>query len=442
MRRGDFYIASLDYALTFPDESSLSLGALYERTELGGPTDNRILKGRSLDRTTELQRNDNVNPLDGVRLQADYSRQIGAVKVESGYQFRYLEHPGDFVYEDLDPATGTFVVNPEFTNRILLRRDIHSLYGQASGRYGKLEYNGGLRLEYFDRRVGLARPDTTYRLERWNLFPSANLKLRLRDGLALKAGYSRRIERTTTFKMTPFPEREHNETLEQGDAELLPELSDVVELGLSGNWGDHSAFANVYYRHVSDVINRVNTIYNDTILNRIYTNAGNARAYGIEAGATLFPLPGWRLYLSGNVYDYRIEGRLFDEPVSTGSTVYSISASTGVTFTKTFGGQIGIDYLSERVTAQGTDSRFFNPYLSLRKEFPKQRLSFTFQWQNIDLGLWKANEQSITTRQADFFTTTNYVYEVDILRLAVSYQFTRVRREEERVESEFGGREF
>ncbi|MBB4080898.1 outer membrane receptor protein involved in Fe transport [Lewinella aquimaris] len=442
VRRGDFYIASLDYKLALPDKSVLALSGLYERTVLGGPSDNRILSWPDLRDTIQLQYNDNDNPLDGIRLQADYERQLGELKWESGYQYRYLKHPGDFVYLDKDFETGEFVVNPEFTNGILLRRDIHSVYSQVSGAGDRLQYSAGLRLEYFDRRVGLDRPDATYRLDRLNLFPSANLKYQLREGLALKAGYSRRIERTTTFKMTPFPEREHNETLEQGDAELLPELSDIVEVGLTGNWGDNSAFANLYYRQVSDVINRVNTVYNDTILNRIYTNAGDARAYGLELGTTLYPTPAWRVYLSGNVYNYRIEGRLFDAPVNTATTVYSISANTDLSFTKTFSGQLGLDYLSDRVTAQGVDSRFFNPYLSLRKEFPKQRLSILFQWQNIDLGLWDANEQRITTQQSDFFTTTNYVYEVDVLRLAVSYQFTQVKRERKLLESEFGGREF
>ena len=442
VRRGDFYIVSLDYALSFADAGTLTLSGLYERTVLGGPTDNRILSWPSLRDTLQLQRNDNNNPLDGLRLQADYARQLGPLTWESGYQYRYLKHPGDFTYLDKDMATGRFVVNPEFTNGILLRRDIHSVYSQVSGTRNELEYTGGLRLEYFDRGVTLDRPDTTYRLDRFNLFPSVNLRYTLREGLALKAGYSRRIERTTTFKMTPFPEREHNETLEQGDAELLPELIDAVELGVAGNWGDNSAFANVYYRQVNNVINRVNTVYNDTILNRIYTNAGDARAIGLELGTTLYPTTNWQLSLGSNVYNYRIVGRLFDAPVDRSTTVYAISARTDVSFTRTFSGQLGIDYLSEQVTAQGEDSEFFSPYLSVKKEFPKRRVSVLFQWQNIGLGLWDANAQRITTRTAEFFTTTNYVYETDILRLAASYRFTRGRREGKLLDSEFGGREF
>ena len=83
--------------------------------------------------------------------------------------------------------------------------------------------------------------------------------------------YSKRIERTTTFKMNPFPEREHSETLEQGDPNLHPELIDQVEFGINKKTEKgNSRFFRIYYRSVKDLINRVNTVYNDTILNRIY----------------------------------------------------------------------------------------------------------------------------------------------------------------------------
>ena len=50
----------------------------------------------------------------------------------------------------------------------------------------------------------------------------------------------------TTFKMNPFPEREHSETLEQGDPNLHPELIDQVEVGFNfkNNNGD-SFFSNI-----------------------------------------------------------------------------------------------------------------------------------------------------------------------------------------------------
>jgi len=442
VRRGDFLIGALDYSMEFADASSLKITALYERTILGGPTDNINLAFPNLSDTLQLQFNDNDNPLDGLRLQADYARQIGNILLESGYLFRFLNHPGDFIYLDRNFDTNEFEVNPEFTNSIDLERSIHAVYSQASGSLGKLTYTAGLRLEYFDRKVGLASPDTTYRLDQFNLFPSVNLQYDLGNGLSAKVGYSRRIERTTTFKMTPFPEREHSETLEQGDAELLPEFIDVAEVGVVKNFGDNSIFATAYFRNVENVINRVNTIYNDSILNRIYTNAGTARAIGLELGTMPYPANWCELFLGGNVYNYGIEGQLFGDEINTSNTISSINANASFDILPTLSAQAALNYLSERVTAQGVDSRFYNPSLTVRKTFLDDKIALTFQWLNIDMGLLNANEQRITTVRDNFFTTTNYIYEVDILMLGVSYQFNQPSSEIELLKSEFGDKEF
>lgn len=442
VRKGDFIIGSLDYAYQFKDNSALKISGLYERTVLGGPTDNANLAYPNTEKILQLQFNTNDNPLDGLRLQMDYSKSWGETQWESGYLYRYLQHPGDFDYFDRDLVSEQWLENPLFTNSIDLRRSIHSVYSQISGQSNKLSYTAGLRLEHFDRSVTIERPNETFNLSQFNLFPSFNLGYKVSDGLSLKAAYSRRIERTTTFKMTPFPEREHSETLEQGDAALLPEYIDLVEMGVVQNWGDHSVFATAYYRHIENVINRVNTVFNDTILNRIYTNAGRANALGLEFGSTFYPSSKWRVYLGANVFNYRITGSLFGDEINTANTIYSINANTTFNLSQTLSTQLALNYLSERVTAQGRDSEFYNPSLTLRQTFWEKKLALAIQWLNIDMGLWSANEQRITTERSNFFTTTNYVYEVDIIQLTLSYQLNATSKKIDLPKSEFGAKEF
>lgn len=442
VRRGDFFIGSLDYSITFQNEASLSFSALYERTILGGPTDNANLAWPLNGDTLQLQFNDNDNPLDGVRLQVNYQQKLGTAKWESGYQYRYLKHPGDFIYLDRNFQTNTWETNPLFTNSIDLQRDIHSVYSQIGGEAGKWQYSFGLRLEYFDREVGLANPNTSFELKQFNPFPSANLRYDMGNGLSAKMAYSRRIERTTTFKMTPFPEREHSETLEQGDAELKPEFIDLVEVGLVKNWEENSLFATAYFRNVNNVINRVNSIFNDTILNRIYTNAGKAEAIGLEISTTLYPTKNWRFTLGTNIFNYRIKGQLLGDEINTANTIYSINANNNFKLSSSFDLQVGINYLSERITAQGRDSRFYNPFLSMKKSFANNKWAITLQWLNIDMGLLSSNEQRITTVRDNFFTTTNYIYEVDILQLSFSYQLNQPSKKMKFINSEFGAKEF
>ena len=448
IRRGDFVLGSFDYQRNFEKGSKVSTSFLYEYTLLGGPTTNRNLGYPDTGIVYQDEFNTNDNPLHGVRFQADYqSRPFDFGTLEGGYQFRNLHHTGDFVYERKNNATGMFELVPEFSSRVELQRQIHAVYGLLTGSFGKWSYGVGLRMEYMARELALQDKtgtlDTTYLYDFVQPYPSANLQYAINDELRVKTAYSRRVERTTTFKMNPFPEREHAETLEQGDPELLPEFIDLVELGVVKDLGDHSLSATAYFRHVENLVNRVNTVYNDTILNRIYSNVGSGRSWGLEMGAELKPLSRWKIYAGGNLYHFEIDGRFDNRPVNTSSWIYAVNANTTFDFSPTLSAQWTINYIADRNTAQGEDSRFFSPHLTLRKTFLHEQLSATLQWLNMDLGLLDTNEQRITTgREGEFFTTTNYVYEVDMIMLNLSYSINPSKNKTRFIKSEFGEKEF
>ena len=66
--------------------------------------------------------------------------------------------------------------------------------------------------------------------------------------LKLKAGFSRRIQRSTNNQLNPIPEREHSETLEMGDPDLKPEFVGLAELGLTKTFKDGgSVFLTAYH---------------------------------------------------------------------------------------------------------------------------------------------------------------------------------------------------
>jgi len=448
IRRGDFVLGSFDYAHTFKDQSSMTSSVLYEYTMLGGPTTNRNLGWPDTDLVYQDEYNTNDNPLSGFRFQTDYtSKPLPFGRIDAGYQYRILDHTGDFVYERKNNETGIFELVPAFSSNVDLLRKIHAGYAQLSGEKGKWSYGAGLRVELMDRTLDLkdkaGTVDTTYLYDFVKPYPSANVMYVASESLRFKAAYSKRVERTTTFKMNPFPEREHSETLEQGDPTLLPEFIDLVEIGFVKDFGQQSVFANAYFRHVENLVNRVNTVYNDTILNRIYSNVGIGQSTGFEIGADLQPTSWWQVFAGGNIYHYEIDGTFDDRPVNTKSWVYTINANTTFTLSPTANLQWTLNYISDRNTAQGEDSRYFSPNLTFQKTFLDDRLTATVQWLNMDVGLLNTNEQRITTwREGEFYTTTNYVYEVDMIMLNIGYVINKTANKAKFIKSEFGEKEF
>ena len=452
-RKSDFALGSLDYKHIFENTSAISTSILYEYSLLGGPTVNQNLGYANnkilYDVLYQDEYNTNDNPLHGVRFQLDYQfKPFEFGTLETGYQFRNLDHKGDFIYERRTDFNEEFELVPDFSSEVNLKRSIHSVYGQFTGNSGNWDYAAGARVEKMDRTLDLGNKTDSYSetfiYDFFKVFPSASVQYSINDKTNLKAAYSKRIERTTTFKMNPFAEREHSETLEMGDATLKPEFIDLVELGVTRNLnGGNSIYATVYYTDVKNFVNRVNTIYNDSILNRIYSNIGTARSIGLEVGAQLKPTKNWTNFIGANIYDHRIKGEYDNRPINSSAIVYSINLNSTYSFWKNASLQFTFNYLSERITAQGEDSRFYSPNLTFQKSFLDDRLTATIQWQNIDMGFLDSNEQRITTyRPNEFFTTTNYIYEVDVVVLNLTYTFKNGKGKSKFIESVFSKQEF
>jgi hypothetical protein len=64
------------------------------------------------------------------------------------------------------------------------------------------------------------------------------------------------------------------------------------------------------------------------------------------------------------------------------------------------------------------------------------------QWQNIDLGMRESNRQRITTGSNEFYTTTNYIYEADVIMLNVGFNLNKFTAKNKLPKSEFGDKEF
>jgi ferric enterobactin receptor len=252
------------------------------------------------------------------------------------------------------------------------------------------------------------------------------------------------VQRSTNNELNPYPEREHSETLEQGDPSIRPEFIGIYEAGITKDFKKGSMYWNLYSQQIQDIVNRVNSVYNDSILNRIYTNAGKARLLGSEIGLTVSLIKNLKVFVGGNIYNLKIKGDLFDNKVAvnSGGWVHSINTNINWQINKTLSSQFNLSYLSARVTAQGEDSEFFLPNLSLKKTFLENKLTATAQWQNIAFGNMKTNQQRITTRGRDFYTTTNYIQETNILMLNLSYSFNQNNRKAKLPSSEFGEREY
>jgi outer membrane receptor protein involved in Fe transport len=444
LKSASFNVYNIDYTHRFSDKSSMIISGLYENAMIGGYTKNRNLRANNFSDTLQYTLNTGENPLDAYRIKIDYEKTIGIGKMILGYQYRNQFQKGIFNYFEKAGNGTTLIFNPNFSAEIQVINKIHGAFIQYGGTYKKIEFSTGLRYENAFREFKTNKSSPSTILELSNFFPSANVLYNFKDDLRFKLAYSKRVQRSTNNELNPYPEREHSETLEQGDPAIQPEFISILETGITKDSRKGSLYLNLYTQQIDNIVNRVNSVYNDSILNRIYTNAGKAQLIGSEMGFTYTPFKKLKLFMGGNVYSLQINGSLFNNSVAINSSgiIYSINSNISYQLNPTTSAQFNLSYLSAKNTAQGIDSRFYQPNLSIKKSLWANRLSLTIQWQNLALGNMKVNEQSISTRGSNFYTSTNYIQEQNIILLNLSYNFRSTTKKAKLPTSEFAEKEF
>lgn len=444
-KEGTFTLSNLDYSHAFENKSILTSSVLYEQANLFGNTINKNLDYPSKSFVFQEVTNPYDNPISGFRFKLDYVIPTKNGKWESGYQFRNDIQKGNFGYT-ISPEAIPPVDNSAFRGSVQSKNQINSLYSQYAAKVNKLSYVAGLRYEYSARKVILSSDVNPHFLNLSNLFPSANLLYTLNNAWNVKAGYSKRVQRNNNFELNPIPEREHSETLEQGDPDLLPQFVDLVELGFNHTFKNGTVFTTLYHQNIKNPIQRVNSVYADTILNRVFTNAEKARLFGFEFGTNYKPKKWVSIFVGGNIYNYKISGNLnvLEEisAINNSNWVYSLNANSTFNLESNWSFTANVNFTSAKPTAQGEDSRFLSPNLAVKKTIFAGKGSLGFQWQNLNFGNINSNQQRITTFGDDFYTTTNYIYETNVLLLNFSYNFNKLRSKNKLPTSEIGEKEF
>ena len=425
-----FSLANVGYDHKLSGKAKINFSLQYEGANLTGLTINKNFNNIGRAVLFQQTNNPSSNPLNAIRFKTDYTFKNNTSTINMGYQFRNDKQDGNFEYAYKNMGMPQFIIDPLFSSNLKVNNNIHAAYIQYSEKQNKVFKQIGLRAEHLVRTLTFYNNNKQNDLILPSLFPSFIFRYDAKDKLVLKTSYTRRVKRTNNFELNPLPEREHAETLEQGDPNLLPELTGALEMGLEKSWQKGNLNFTIYRQDIKNPIQRVNKVYNDTILNRVFTNASKALQIGMEVNLTNSITPYWQSMISGNLYRYKIDGTIFDGAVnvSNASIIYSINSTQSIKIQKGLALQLSINYLSNRITAQGEDGAFVTPHLSLKKTTQDQRWTFQMQWLNIDMGSKISNRQRITTRGSNFYTTTNYIYETDQIQFSLSFNMSKRNR--------------
>jgi outer membrane receptor protein involved in Fe transport len=431
-RSGIFYSLSMDYDHTFGEkEHKLSGHAMLSRRTGDEESSTELLDMDSV--ITSGQRTTETGPSSRVRFNLDYALPFWkANRLESGYQLSLMQSTDTNEVYEYDTLTGEYEFRPLFSNVADYKDNIHSLYALYKGEWGEFGYQGGLRSEYQYRRIELVGQNEDFTIDQWDFFPSAHVSYQFPSEHEIMASYTRRIERPRGWELQPFETWTDAYNVRAGNPVLKPEYIDSYELGYQKQFDKNMLSLDGYYRMTHNKIERVSSVYAENIILHSVENVGTDYSYGAEAMVDWDLFKWLNLNLTGDLYQYRIEGTLYGEEFSQESFNWNARLNTTFKLTSSTRIQLNGIYYSPSVSSQGRREGFYTTNAAVKQDLWNKKFALTLQLRDI-LGTAK---HEFTSEGRDFYSYTEFSRKSPVVMLALTYNFNRYRQERQRQEQQ------
>jgi outer membrane receptor protein involved in Fe transport len=298
-------------------------------------------------------------------------------------------------------------------------QNVAAAYGVLSFKLAKtLDIKGGLRAEYTDIS-GVSGSSLNFSNDYFNLFPSAIISKTLAKNSTLKLSYNRRMQRPSLVYLNPFLNQNDPQNQQQGNPDLRPEISNLLELGYTTFIKGSMINASVFYRETNDVIE---SIYIPASRLTTYDNVGKNKSFGSNIFGSYNPLPKWTLMGNFSVYTYDVVNPNSD--LSTGLYAnFSVFGRSAIAFNGGWSTELFGVYSGRKKTFQGTTGAMTFYGAAFKKDIMKKKATVGVNMLNpFTRDLHIRTDNSSNT----FLQQTNIYYPLRSFGVNFSYKFGKV----------------
>lgn len=248
--------------------------------------------------------------------QADFANPISQTKkMEMGLRMalRNFDSNNDNFIQD---PNGIYLYIPALNVKYKYDDAVYAAYTTYSQQINDFSFQLGLRLES-SRYVGnlITKSLQFSNQYPFSLFPSMFLTQKIGKRSDLQLNYSRKINRPNFFQLIPFIDFSDSLNLTVGNPNLIPEFTNLVELGYQTQYGSgNSVLVNLYGRNTNNLITRYqyrganpNPAKSDSVLFSSYANANRSYTYGIELTGKNKFTKWWDLTTNVNLFNATIK---------------------------------------------------------------------------------------------------------------------------------------
>ena len=285
---------------------------------------------------------------------ADYAKPVsknGSLKL--GYAFERDDFSFDNVGGNVDPVTGTEIIDPSLTNDFKFRQEIHAIYASYQTNAGAWTWLGGLRAEETHTDAQQLTNGISTTSNYFEVYPSLHAELSLSDQSTLSLGASRRVVRPDPANLNPYVDYEYTPNLQAGNPDLKPQFAQSYEAGYGYQSGGQSYGATAYYRLNRDSVTDVTEYLGNGLTLLTKTNLPKDKSAGMEFTANGRINPQLSYSLSGNLFYSQIDATALG--ISGLQSTIGLNAKAKLDYrpTDANAGQITVTRTDKRLTPQG-----------------------------------------------------------------------------------------
>ncbi len=435
-RGGSGYSISTNYMHNFRKKGHELIAYLDYHDRKGTEETNNEL--RNAETILEGSKNLEEGPSNNLTAKLEYVLPLrGENKFEAGMQGRFShneDHTGLLIY---DTETANYIVQPEFEHSTLYDRNIYSIYALYAASLNKFGIQGGLRGEYTMYRTETDINDSTYLIDRFDIFPTLHLSFNFTENLQAMASYSRRIDRPRGWYFEPFIVWQDAYNVRKGNPGLVPEYADSYELGILRTINDENFISfEGFYRVTHNKIERIRSVYSkDVFIHTIY-NVGTDYALGAELAFRFHLKKRWEIDLSGSVFDYRVEGEYEGISFNHKSFNWDGRWNNTLSITKTTQLQINSHLDGPSATAQGEYKGHFSTDASMKQSLFERKLSVILQVRDV----FGTTKREFTSEGDDFYYYRYHYHKSPVVILTMIYNFNNYKAKRVRRNGDDGNR--
>ncbi len=307
---GDVLTFTTDYRYKFSDEQILSFTNYYNQWD--GVDDNMLEEYNSDDffnpESISSMLNFTKNNFNyQYRSNLDYSMPVKNGKFEAGVQFRYENRKEDLLFRNYNVTSGNWHENNQFSYKQKYNNSIYSGYAIWSGKAYGVNYQVGLRSEYFTRTNDLSNSEELSVYNKFMLYPSVHLSKDIKENQMLQLNYSRRINRPQPYLLNNTPSYVDPYNIFKGSPDLKFEFSDNFEFNYRTIINKLTLSTQTYFRNTTNSFSAVRLLNEEGVMIHQLTNSKNQVAFGIEQEVDYKLFKWWQLNGNINVYNYTLK---------------------------------------------------------------------------------------------------------------------------------------